>query len=413
MRPRGGYKTITVLQLCGVLAAYDAGEIGIRDVRVFFASAAAVAIREAAIRSGRARKEQGKELARYRLRELSRLTLLDEADVARAARRLARAGLVRIAEDAIELAREPNSKAVELAGAVCGGSRSPRRPVPMPRPILRLLAKSERIAFIKTLLAYLIRGLTLHRGSGEVSGAGSVKLTWIADQFGLSERAARYARRELIKLGVLADDPGSSQRKLNRHGSYFTVNLDWADAPASRMTEAILAPLPAKKSPRFAPPLRDKGTSFGTENQGTRRGEPSGLRGASEWERGTKECRPSLRNIRPDDLRRTKRVLELYEQASRAGWLVPSEANRTNVVAAAARATRAQGDPARIFVAIVRRGLWHHITGEEEARAVAALKRIDDPGQPQRDRRRDQDPSGTKEPSIAEMIQSLCDRLVA
>lgn len=31
----------------------------------------------------------------------------------------------------------------------------------------------------------------------------------------------------------------------------------------------------------------------------------------------------------------------------------------------------------RIFVAIVRRGLWHHITGEEEARAVAALTRFD------------------------------------
>ena len=186
MQPRGGYKTLTVLQLCGVLSAYDAGRIGPRAVRVYFAAAASVAIREAASRSRRERGIACEELARYRLRELAKLTGLREADVASAARRLARAGLVRITEDEIALAREPSGEGAELAGAVCGRGRSPRRPVPIPRPILRLLSRTERVALTKTLLAYLIRGLSIDRESGEVRGAGSVKLTWIAARFGLS-----------------------------------------------------------------------------------------------------------------------------------------------------------------------------------------------------------------------------------
>jgi hypothetical protein len=376
-----------VVQLCNVLAVLDAGRIGLRGVRVYFAAIAAVAVREAAgrtaPRSGQggkgSRGETGETPACYRLRELAKLTGLDEAEVRREARRLARAGLVRFAAREIVVTSEAVGEGRELAESVCGRGRSPLRPVPVPRPILRLLARTHRASLTKTLIGYLIRGLSLDRRTGDVKGAGSAKLTWIADCFGLSERASRYARRELIALGLISGDPGSSQRKLNRDGAYFTVNLDWSDAPHRESPEAVVAPLIVPKAPRIAPPERDGRTSFGTKDQQTRPDRAAGLRGAQAGGR-IPERPPTLRDIRPEDLRRTSRVLALYEQATRAGWLTASEANRTNFVAAAARANRARGDSVRIFVAIVRRGLWHHITGEEEARAVAALKRYESPG---------------------------------
>ena len=82
-----------------------------------------------------------------------------------------------------------------------------------------------------------------------------------------------------------------------------------------------------------------------------------------------------MRNIRVGDLQRLSRLRALYAQATAAKWLAHSEANFRNFVAAAARATRVNGDAVRIFVGIVRRGLWHHLAIADEERAIGALKR--------------------------------------
>jgi hypothetical protein len=84
---------------------------------------------------------------------------------------------------------------------------------------------------------------------------------------------------------------------------------------------------------------------------------------------------PTLRNIKLADLRRLSRLKTLYAQATAERWLEHSEANLRNFIAAAARATRVDGDAVRIFVGIVRRGLWHHLSIEDENRATQALKR--------------------------------------
>jgi len=89
---------------------------------------------------------------------------------------------------------------------------------------------------------------------------------------------------------------------------------------------------------------------------------------------------PTLKNITSDDLHRLSHLEELYKQATAAAWLPDCEANLRNFVAAAVRATRAgtacsestacsgSGDAVRIFVGIVRRGLWPNITQEQEDR---------------------------------------------
>ena len=45
---RSGYKTLTPIQIANVLAALDAGTIRARDLSVYFACFALVAVREAA-----------------------------------------------------------------------------------------------------------------------------------------------------------------------------------------------------------------------------------------------------------------------------------------------------------------------------------------------------------------------------
>src|SRR5207245_2911426 len=88
------------------------------------------------------------------------------------------------------------------------------------------LARSTRPALAKTVIAYLLRGLALER-SGKIRSAGTVKISWICALFQISERAARAARAELIRLGWITKDTGSFQRKLNRDGAYFVIDPFW------------------------------------------------------------------------------------------------------------------------------------------------------------------------------------------
>ena len=83
--------------------------------------------------------------------------------------------------------------------------------------------------------------------------------------------------------------------------------------------------------------------------------------------------RPSLKDVKAEDLRKLDRLEALYAQALKAKWLEPSESGVRNFVCAALRATRAGGKVGAIFVGIVRRKLWHHVTHEQEDRAMKVL----------------------------------------
>jgi hypothetical protein len=369
VQPHGGYKVITVVQLCNGLAAFDAGRISFRALRIYFATFAAVAVREAAKRSTHANRGRPRDGVLFRTDELAKLAGLAEGEVRGLLRRLVCSGLLTYSESAITAATHALPDAETLSQLAAGGGRSPRRPVPIPRPLLRLLARSTQPSLVKALVAYLVRGLAIDRRTGELRAKGSVKATWIARVFGLSERAARYARRDLIRSGVITPDGSSSQRKLNRDGAYFVVNLGWDGSPHLDPKEAKPAPRGAESAVAFAPPGRDKRTSSELKYQRAPSEDATGGCGRGEG-------KPTLRSIRPEDLRRVSSVMSLYEQATRAGWLERSEANLRNFVAAAVRATQVRGDSARIFVTIVRRRLWHHITLEQEERAVQAIKRV-------------------------------------
>ena len=396
---QSGYKTITPVQLANALSALASGNINHHALRIYFACFALVAIREAAGRSRCKRHQKPRELARYRLRELERLTGLSPRAIKRALCNLTESALVEYQEGEIAITTDPLPGSSDLLLELSGG-RSPKRPIPVPRSMLRFLAHNRKSALTLTAIAYLVRGLSLSR-TGKISAKGTVKASWIAETFGLSERAVRYARTELVRLGWIERDTGSYQRKLNRDGAYFSINLDWAFAQkASTSIRAAIssvdnlakpfvnsdkggsefAPLPLEKCMVFAPPYKDRKTSIEVENQKTQSAEAprSGfyLKGAGESP-PAKDDLPaaSLTNIRPEDFHRLSRLEALYFQAIERGWVKPCEASALNFIGAAVRAREVGRDSPRVFVSLVRRELWHHITQAQEDRARTALMR--------------------------------------
>ena len=353
MNTAGGYRTMSPIQICNALGAHDAQLVSFRALRTFFACVAVMASREAA-RRARGEKLRGSERQEVaRPDEVAELTGTSARAAAADIRRLVRMGLLERRGDALHIVERllPHaSDLIELASP----SRSWTRPVPIPRPVLRFLARHRRPAVAKVLLAHCIRGLSLDRRSGEVRGRGTMKSAWAADTFGVSLRASKAARARLIALGLVSRDVGSGQRKLNRDGAYFEVNLAWgAGVPAPRT-----GPIEGET----APPRGRLETPSDLGNQGASK--PGVLVG------------PDFGNVLPEDLPHLSRMECLFRQAVDRGFLRGSEMDALNFLGASirARAVKAR-DPVRVFVGIVRRGLWSHITCAEEERARAALVR--------------------------------------
>lgn len=360
---------------------YDTGQASIKTLRVYFASFELKAIREAAGRVRRKEKRRGGEVVpRYRASELARLTGLDEAIVRRECRRLRELRLVAISESCVEHSSDvPETATLPIEDI--RGRRSAFRPVPVPRRMIRYLARSTQIAMMKTIVAYLVRGLTLDRQTGEVRNVGSVKASWIAASFGISLRSVKGCRKQLIEMGWLTQDETVSQWKLNRTGAFFRINLEWgplpvrpiAASPADNSARASrqFAPRRLQNRPESAPPYRDLRTSIESRNQRTQGAEPAGVCAAN-----TEEGKPRLSNVTRQDLERFSRVSELFRQAVHRRLINDSEASFLNWVSATVRARTCGGrDPVKVFLGIVKRKLWGHITQEDEDRARAAIRR--------------------------------------
>ncbi len=381
----GGYKTHRVLQIGNLLSAFRSEKVSLRALRLYLAALVIVAAREAAKRSRPHEHGKRNVTPRYLQEELARLTGCPLRRVRGELRSLERAGLLLFSETEITFTETPLPGADSLI-EMLSGSRTPARPVPLPRPILRYLARCRRPGTILTTLCYCIRGLSLGRG-GELRERGTAKASWIAEVTGQTVRSVRNARAELLELGLISDDEGSKQWKLNRDGAYFTVNLAWTgpkpvDSSLPPCTEFSLPT--AGNGPNFSPPYEDMKTPIGFQTPETRHAESSGVCKANEERNSARRDifrtnsvkNPTLKAIRVEDLRRLSSIRALFQQANSAGWIDTGEASFLNFVGAAVRATRIQSrDPVRVFVTIVRRKLWHHITQEQELRAREVIRR--------------------------------------
>ena len=381
-----GYKTLTPIQLGNLLHALYARQLPWLAARVWLACVELVAIREAAKRVRRLRRDRRVVASDFQRTELEAMTGLNARSVARALGCLRRIGLVEFNATAVALSELPMPEAGETIRDLAGG-RSVRRPVPVPRTVLRFLAAQETAALGRVMLGYICRGLSIDRVGGALREAGTVKASWLAETLGLSLRSVRYAQAELRELGWIGKDVGSKQWKLNRHGAWFCINLEWAPVAKSGVAfetgegaldcVPIAHPTPESCTP-VAPPKEDRKTPSESKNQ-----KPGVFGTGTGKERPARPKplpAPTLANIRLADLHDRIRLDSLRQQAVARGWLPNSEADALNFFAAAVRARSTPArDPVRVFVALIRGRRWCHVTQgqENEARRLFQPQRAE------------------------------------
>lgn len=326
-------------------------------------------------------------------------------------KRLAQLGLVEIAAHRVTFARSAEDIRLEsgLEGFCAFFQALPnrRRTVPVPRRTLRALAAGFSRAVTAYMIAALIRSVFWTRagdGGGEYRTDGRAKLSWIADTFGISRRAATDARARLIELGWL--EPIEAQQwELNRWGVRDAVNVSWAprsgealDLEAGAAGDAVDAPADASVDNSQPAAVEEEGSraggsaspclnrsSLSTRDSKTRRLRarapgPSGDCISSSSKPGNKKRaersasrsgKPNIRDIRPEHLQDPETLLELREQAIKLGFDFAGEGGELDFLALANRA-RARGHrPGAIFFDLIknRRTAFITIVDEEAARA--------------------------------------------
>jgi len=242
------------------------------------------------------------------------------------------------------------------------------RRIPIPRPMLRLLARTPVPSLAATVFAYLMRCVSW-RGS-ELHVNGSCTVRFVSERFGMDARSVKRARAELRRIGWLeaARFPdGACVEGPNLAWLGSTANLRSTPEPAC----TVLSPSATKQDTKMSPLAICTQLRTGKDQQLR---EPS-MAGIQDGEEGTRL--PRLSDVQRRDLSSADRLAALFEEAGSRGLIGRSEADRLRFFAAAARASRlACRNPGGFFAAIVRRGLWHVINQADEDLAVQRLKQL-------------------------------------
>jgi DNA-binding transcriptional ArsR family regulator len=352
------YKTLTPNQIGSLLFSLSTRRIPWTAARIWLACWEMTAIREAVVRQRRQRRDRRVLTPDYTREEIETLTGLSRRMVTRGLGQLQKAGLLEFESQSISFLTEALPEAADTVEDLAG-SRSTRRPIPVPRTVLRFLAQQPAAALGRVMLGYVARGLTLDRKGGAIRTAGTVKASWLSDLLGLSQRAVRYAQKELKRLGWICPDRASTQWKLNRTGAWFAIRLDWAPG---------VAPLKVEIGTPAAPPREDRKTPSEDQNQ-------------KLVFSGRSESEPDLNRIQPSDLHDRGRLRVLFRQAVQRGWLRHCQSDALNFLAAAVRARSTPArDPVRVFVSLVRNRRWNHITQAQEDLARRTLRAAEKTG---------------------------------
>jgi len=398
----GGFVLVPVASLMAGWRACQRPGIGIGAFRAWLALREMVA-RRTAIGEGRA--------PAYTFAELARLAEVSPKRARVLVARVVDAGLIEWGNSSIVFLDPPFPPDPTLDDTLGRGRGS----VAIPRRLLRHLAGGVKPATIATALGVLLRCLSRRRSGFD--GRGRVKSAWIARTFAVDPRRVKQARRELVELGWIDPEP-SGQRTENRWGRAFRIDLAW-DRPGPAGGRS-LPPLPPPGRPAIATPSVDQ-EPFQERNQhqepasggptGTRLGKVGGRNGTPRGPRelaipkptieaspaskpGPSPAPPSatpvvigllpksdpsapprLRDVRVEDLKDTGRTLALLAAAVGLGWVGSSEADCLRFVGAAEHALAiGRGNPAGLFIHLVRGRLWRYLTQEDEVRANSRIK---------------------------------------
>ncbi len=357
-KPAGGFCFVTGIAVLSAWAAYRSGRVRLIDLRVWFASLETVA-RRCVLGEGRA--------AHYRVEELA--SLIGRAPIGSVRQslvRLERAHLMCWSESSIRILDGEGLANEEEWISMLDSVPNCRRLVPVPRRMIRLIARGARKVLIATILGHLLRCLYYKRGL--CLPEGTCKASWIAEVFGVDARNVKAARKHLIALGWLIPI-ATRQWHLNRFGARVRINLEWSKNdvhPASKRS-----PLAARSNTGSPPPNKDKELSSRMNNN---------QKPGSQTTAGVlnqENSKPSLRNVRLEDLSMPGRLSTLLRQAVEEELVRECEADRLKFFAAAEHARAiATTNPCGLFVTVVRRGLWAYISQSEEDAARRTLQHL-------------------------------------
>ena len=315
---------------------------------------------------GRCLAEEGQAVA-YAIAELAKLLGVSEKRARASVRRLVAAGLLEWSDSALGF--PPHGfEDPELWDTIGRGRGS----VAIPRRMLRFLIGGARPALIAAVLGVLLRCLSCRKDGFD--GWGKVKASWIARVFGVELRRVKQARAELVELGWIVPEE-SDQWTMNRHGKAYRIDLGWSP-PASPQAGPRLAPPPPDPGPTLAPPDLDQDLSRWERkrNQEPCRG-PSGICLKRPEDGDGTLPKPTLNDVRIEDLKDTGRLLDLLGQAIDRKFVSPSEADRLAFVGAAEHALAVgKGNPPGLFAYLVRGACWRYLTQDDEDRANARIK---------------------------------------
>jgi hypothetical protein len=329
-KPRGGFCFIHEHSIHAVWACLRSGDIELREVRVWLACHELTA-RRCTLEADRT--------PRYSVEELHGLVGgVGGEHVRRSVCRLEKHGLLRFSEDAID------TVPYEV-------QQHPGRPIPVPRPVLRLLAKSRGRAFIATVLGHLLR--CVFYKNGVCRSGGWCKASWVAEAFGVAIRAVKEARARLLKLGLLRS-VAADQLRLNRLGSPQVVSLDWGSKPAPRQRQSTTESAPPEKHKELSSRRVD-------HQKPARAAGPAGAR--------LRAKDPDLNNVTEADLQDPWRLAALFKQARLRGWVRKTEAEILAVFAAAAHALRkGVRNPPGLFRWLLEKQSFSYATVADEDR---------------------------------------------
>lgn len=402
-KPAGGFRFVSVEQLCMVWWAYREGLIQLKDVGIWFAAHELLA-RRCLLKYG--------QKACYSYEELQRL-VGREGGVSVSLRRLQAQGLLFWESGTISFpSRSPSGQEWSGLEAMLAQIPNCHRRVPVPRRLLRFIAAGCKRVTFAVILGHLFR--CLYYRDGECKAGGFCKASWIAEVFGVSLRNVKAARQALERIGLLQRTEIPHWLR-NRYGQKMAINLQWvppsAAAPIQR-TSLQLPPLAALLAPELAPLDSHKKLPLGWIHQKPTCGGPTGALSALFYQareaihmgiapridpepgvtqyaptlsqRGnsakakmkpTALPPPSLRHILPQDLRNTKRLLNLHTQAIKAELVGRSEAERLRFIGLAQHVlARCPKNAGGLFHHLLTHRRFHFVTQEEEEAAQKRLK---------------------------------------
>ncbi len=205
----GGYRRISTDQLCRIWTLHLEGHLKRLDLRVWFA------LHE--MEERRCTLERGRR-PKFRIEEVGSLLGDTTEQAARASiRRLNRLGICAARTHGI---RFGHSRKAECPREAAMRAVMPfrKRWLHVPRRVLRSLATGRSRAETAVLLGAVARCVFFHRAESRHRVDGRLPARWVADAFGVCERAVVAARKRVVALGWLTplESPGWSVARFGK-----------------------------------------------------------------------------------------------------------------------------------------------------------------------------------------------------